>query len=473
MQETTKSAIKRVKLVIPTDLSLSSATSSHVAKQAVRLAILEMVGALGQVVADEPNTVHDGGNFFTMMQGQFLRWVCFVVMAVSMMAVFVYMMSDNSESESGEDDESRRNKYLFSSLDEVSNPEEWMAIHHHDYSSGSQSSEPEVETDAVGPMVDTPVQFGMYHVYLFMQGCFQRLRHLMATDHAMQGRGWIILYNLLRILRSYERHGITENKTDHMRLLHRSISEMESVILSRGGSVLAIQDEGQGRLYQNFSDNLSLEPDVEEPSAEEIEEKGIRVWQGPIPAADQPGSPESMVIRRLTRRIVMSCVERKPAMCRYMAMRETLRDVVRACSRSQFNRSRAMMIMHEITDLSEHESSVDGASSDPFQYMFSGIPNGDHLYEQVLLDDDDHEVNARRAYGPLDGRGLVERASTIPPYVTINDQLYHTAAYEDLPSDAELEEHEAYWDLYHAPQLGYHYRVRRWQTNEERRMQVE
>ena len=59
-----------------------------------------------------------------------------------------------------------------------------------------------------------------------------------------------------------------------MTAMHRSINEMESVLLSRGGSVLAIQDEGQGRIYQDFSDNLVLEPDVEEPSAEEIAERG-------------------------------------------------------------------------------------------------------------------------------------------------------------------------------------------------------
>ena len=145
-------------------------------------------------------------------------------------------------------------------------------------------------------------------------------------------------------------------------------------------------------MYQDFADNLVLEPDVEEPSAEEIAERGIRVWDGAIQDADQPGSPESMAkwrIHRLTRRIVVSCVERRPAMCRFMAMRETLREVLRSCSRSQFNRSRAMVMMHEIEDLSEHESSVDDEPQDPFQYMFSGIPDGDHLYEQILLDDDD------------------------------------------------------------------------------------
>ena len=47
----------------------------------------------------------------------------------------------------------------------------------------------------------------------------------------------------------------------------------------------------------------------------------------------------------------MSCVERRPAMCRCMAMRETLREVLRACSRSDFNGLGAMLMMHEIIDM--------------------------------------------------------------------------------------------------------------------------
>ena len=250
--------------------------------------MMQVVGALSQKA--ERNALVE---FKTMDDRIFLmknlEWFCFGLVVISLMFIVFYMMVNTSESESEENPESRRRRYLFSSLDEVVDPDEWMALNHHNYSSSSQDSEPEVENDAAGPRVDTPLQFGMYHVYLFMQGCFQRLRHLMATDHSMQGRGYAILHNLLRILRNYERHGITSGEADHMTVMHRSINEMESVLLSRGGSVLAIQDEGQGRMYQDSADNLVLEPDVEEPSAEEIAEKGIRVA---IPDADQPGSPE-------------------------------------------------------------------------------------------------------------------------------------------------------------------------------------
>lgn len=42
---------------------------------------------------------------------------------------------------------------------------------------------------------------------------------------------------------------------------------------------------------------------------------------------------------------------------------------------STYNRSRAMVMMHEVTDLSFHESSVSDAP-DSFEYMFNGIPDG-------------------------------------------------------------------------------------------------
>ena len=154
-------------------------------------------------------------------------------------------------------------------------------------------------------------------------------------------------------------------------------------------------------------------------------------------------------------------------MCRYMAMRETMRDVLRACSRSAYNRSRAMVMMREVTDLSVHESSGSEAP-DPFEYMVDGIPDGEHLWANITLGSDDFEENDRRSHGPLDARGLVvERASTIPPYITINGRRYYTANFDDLPEDVVLEDHGADWDLFHDEQSGFRYRVRRWENNEE------
>ena len=149
-------------------------------------------------------------------------------------------------------------------------------------------------------------------------------------------------------------------------------------------------------------------------------------------------------------------------------MRETMRDVLRACSRSSYNRSRAMVMMHEVTDLSFHESSSSEAP-DPFEYMVDGLPDGQHLWANITLDSDDFEENDRRANGPLDARGLVESSSTIPPYITINEHIYFTAEFDDLPEDSILVDHGADWDLFLHEQSGFRFRVRRWETNEESR----
>ena len=143
--------------------------------------MMQVVGALSQKA--EPNALAE---FKTLDDQTFLmtslEWFRFALVVISLMAIVFYMMGNTSESESEEDPESRRRRYLFSSRDEVSDPDEWMALNHHDYSSSSQDIEPEVETDAAGPRVETPLQFGMYHVYLFMQGCFQRHRPFYARS---------------------------------------------------------------------------------------------------------------------------------------------------------------------------------------------------------------------------------------------------------------------------------------------------
>ena len=296
--EKTMQAIKRVKLTFPEEMSVSSSTSSQLAKQAVRVAMLQKVGALGQTVAVddsvEPNTNHDDDGVFNFaLNFQILRWVCFAGVMITIILVLVCMVVDESgDSGSEESPEHRRRRYLFSTMNETSDPEYWMQLNHHDDMSDSENDGPEV--DEAGPQASTPLQYGMFHVYLFMQGNFQRLRHLMQTDHAMQGHGYTILTWLLKVLKDYETNAITSGRVRHMTLLHGSISEMEQVVLERGGSTIAIQDIGQGQIYQSFSDNLQLEPEGEEPTPQEIEEQGIRLWREEIPEPETDGSPESM-----------------------------------------------------------------------------------------------------------------------------------------------------------------------------------
>ena len=85
------------------------------------------------------------------------------------------------------------------------------------------------------------------------------------------------------------------------------------------------------------------------------------------------------------------------------------------------------------------------------------------------MDSDDFEENDRRAHGPLDARGLVESSSTIPPYITINEHIYFTADFEDLPGESILVDHGADWDLFLHEESHFRFRVRRWETIEESR----
>ncbi len=147
------------------------------------MAMLEMVGALGQRVdTDEPNAaviLDDAAqkNGFT-----FLR-LCF---SGVVLAIMVFMVVDTSASESEDDPESRQRRYLVPRQSE-SRMNGWLrtiAI----TQAVLKKQSIKFEIDAPSPQVDTPLQY-VCHVYLFMQGCFQRLRHVMATDHSMQGRG--------------------------------------------------------------------------------------------------------------------------------------------------------------------------------------------------------------------------------------------------------------------------------------------
>ena len=135
-------------------------------------------------------------------------------------------------------------------MGETSDPEYWMSLHHHESMSSSSNDEPEV--DEAGPVVNNPLQYGMFHVYLFMQGNFRRLRHLMQTDHAMQGRGYTILTWLLKLLKDYETNGITAQRVHHMQLLHGSISEMEQVVLQLVAVLLPFRTLAKGRFISSL-----------------------------------------------------------------------------------------------------------------------------------------------------------------------------------------------------------------------------
>ena len=109
-QEASKSITQRVKHELPEDShSFGSASSSKTAEEVLRLAVMQVVGALSQKA--EPNALVEfktlDDHIFWMTS---LEWFCFALVVISLMAIVFYMMGNTSESESEEDPESREQK---------------------------------------------------------------------------------------------------------------------------------------------------------------------------------------------------------------------------------------------------------------------------------------------------------------------------------------------------------------------------
>ena len=164
------------------------------------------------VAADEPKSVSSGESSHTIWSGQFLRWFCFAGVVLLVMMILILMVVGSGESEPEVDPEHRRRRSMFSTLSEASDPDYWMAVNHHDDMSSSSCPDPEVDESEACPQVATPLQYGMFHVYLFMQRNFLRLRHLIqckAVDLQL-------IACLLKVLRNYKRNGITTREVEHM-----------------------------------------------------------------------------------------------------------------------------------------------------------------------------------------------------------------------------------------------------------------
>ena len=89
LQEASKSTIKRVKHKLPEDgPAFSSASSSKTAKQVLRLAMMQVVGALSQKA--EPNALVKLGSAddqkFSM---NFLLMICFAMVVIALMAIMI------------------------------------------------------------------------------------------------------------------------------------------------------------------------------------------------------------------------------------------------------------------------------------------------------------------------------------------------------------------------------------------------
>ena len=97
---------------------------------------------------------------------------------------------------------------------------------------------------------------------------------------------------------------------------------------------------------------------------------------GDMPEPHEQLSPESIagwMVRRLSRRIYSAIMSGSKSLRRYYVMREIMRGTVLVCQRSDRDRRRAMSMLHDIQDLSDHSSSND-SERDPMEDFISDLP---------------------------------------------------------------------------------------------------
>ena len=460
----------------------SSTQQSLVAKHVLRVAVAQTAIALSQAMdTSEPNTQAMehvvGGESSTFASGYFTAFIfCFALFATMMIAIFaVCFMVPEPEPESsydGSDSESsRRRRYMFVPLEEASDPELWQSLRHHDYSSDSevdeQTSHDEPQVSQGGPhaVLDDriPIRPNMVRCYSLLSASFTRLKQLLVRDPRQRGRGFAVLYQLQQVFQSFEENRPNSNNYGLLHQMMAAISNMEEVAQVQTSGNFEIDD------MDVVLSGLDNDPEAQlgTPIATDDEHDVGSLFEGDIPAADQPMSPESIagwMVRRLSRRIYSAVVSGSRSLKKYYVMREIMRGTVLVCQRSDRDRRRAMFMLHDIRDLSDHSSS-NASQRDPMEDFIDELPGDEGMDISETYQGDFYDFQ-ERVYGPLDEtRGIPLRAATIPAYVIVNGQIIYTIEFNELPSEAIEYDRDGDWVFYTF--LGHRYRVRRWLTLEE------
>ena len=302
------------------------------------------------------------------------------------------------------------------SVEETSDPEFWQSLHHHDYS--SESDEHPVR-QAERPVLDEriPLRPSMLRCYALLSTSFTRLKQLMIRDPRQRGRGFAVLYKLQQVFMSFEENRPNSNNCSLLHQMMASISNMEEVAQVQVSSNFEI--DGTDVFIDRLNQDPELQPEAEMPTDDERGDAPM--YEGEIPAAHEQMSPESIagwMVKRLTRRISSACVSGSSSLKRYCAMRELMRGTALICQRSEQDRRRAMFMLEDIRDLSDHSSS-DASNRDPMEDFIDEFTGDDGMDLSESYQGDFYDFQ-ERVYGPMDAsHGTPRRAATIPAYVVM------------------------------------------------------
>ena len=284
---------------------------------------------------------------------------------------------DGSGSES-----SRRRRYMFTPLEEASDPELWQSLRHHDYGSSSSEndarasrSEPPISQGGSRVVLDEriPLRPNMVKCYFFLSASFTRLKQLLIRDPRQRGRGFAVLHQLQQVLfHSFEERRPNSNNYSLLHQMMTAISNMEEVAQVQGSSNFEIDD--MDVVLSDLNNDPELQPGAPIATDEELDVGPL--FEGDIPAADEPMSPESIagwMMRRLSRRIYTAVVSGSKSLKKYYVMREIMRGTVLVCQKSDRDHRRAMAMLHDINDLSDHSSS-NASQRDPMEDFIDELP---------------------------------------------------------------------------------------------------
>ena len=472
-QEFNKRSIRSIKsMFVSSDSSGTvfphgTAQQGLMAKQILRIAVAQTAIALSQAMdVNEPNTQP----LEQMSAFGYFATVVFLFMGVTT-AIFIlcyvcFMLPEpepeSSDVEDGNSDASRRQRYRWVPLDEASDPELWQEVRHHESSSEDNMDGSAVsQSPQAGHDDRIPLRPNVVRCYSLLAASFTRLKQLMMRDPRQRGRCFAVLYQLQQVFFAFEENRPNSNNYSLLHQMMASISQMEEVAKMQVSSSFEIDD--METVVSELDRDFAMQADV--PTDSELD--GTLLYQGDMPEPHEQLSPESIagwMIRRLSRRIYSAVVSGSKVLRRYYVMREIMRGTVLVCQRSERDRRRAMSMLHDIQDLSDHSSSND-SQRDPMEDFTSDLPGDDGMDLSETFQGDIYDCY-ERIYGPVDDvKGVPLQPSTIPAYVIINGQTVYTIEYEELPDEAVQYDVDGDWTYYTF--LGHRFRVRRYLTMAE------
>ena len=196
---------------------------------------------------------------------------------------------------------------------------------------------------------------------------------------------------------SFEENRPNSNNCSLLHQMMASISNMEEVAQIQVSSNFEI--DGTDVLIDRLNQDPELQPEAEMPTGDERGDAPM--YEGEIPAAHERMSPESIagwMVKRLTRRIYSACVSGSSSLKRYCAMRELMRGTALICQRSE--QDRAMFMLEDIRDLSDHSSS-DASNRDPMEDFIDEFTGHDGMDLSESYQGDFYDFQ-ERVCGPLD-----------------------------------------------------------------------